>query len=185
MNRPVLVFISVAGLSLFGFANARSQDQSSQSDASTSQQAPGSNSVSQSDSPSPDKTAAEKVWTNEDLENLKDGPAISGGKIEGLRAPKAPTKSAPPKKADLKWYHDEIAKLQAQIPPLDQKIHDLQAALSGQQVNSTRTYGWLRPDDWHAQLDRLEKQKEIIENKMNDLEDEARHNGVPENTLPR
>src|SRR5487761_1738490 len=169
MNRPLLVLISVAAVSLVGFANARTQDQSSQSHASAPRQSPGSNPASRSASPSPRKTTTGKVWTNDDLENLKGQPPISSGKIEGLRAPKAPTKSTQPKGINLNWYHDEIVWLQADIPPLDQKIHDLQAALNGQPINTPRAYDWSQPDDWQAQLARLEKQGEIIENKISDL----------------
>jgi chaperonin cofactor prefoldin len=85
---------------------------------------------------------------------------------------------------DAGWYRTQISKLQAQIPPLDEKISQLQAALNGQTVNSPRQYGGTRPDDWHDELARLQKQRDDIDTKIAALQDQARHDGVPENELP-
>jgi len=52
-------------------------------------------------------------------------------------------------------------------------------------VQSTRTYGGTRIDDWHEELVKLQKQREDIETKISSLQDEARHNGVPENQIPQ
>jgi chaperonin cofactor prefoldin len=85
---------------------------------------------------------------------------------------------------DAGWYRTQISKLQAQIPPLDEKISQLQAALNGQTVTSTRQYGGTKPDDWRDELSRFQKQRDDIDTKIAALEDQARHDGVPENELP-
>ena len=63
---------------------------------------------------------------------------------------------------DAAWYRQQIESLQQKIPPLDDKILKLKAALSGKSVDSVRTWGGVRPDDWRDQLARLEKQKEDL-----------------------
>jgi hypothetical protein len=119
------------------------------------------------------------------MTDLRDHSAISTvGNAPSKPAKPGDKPSAASKGKDAKWYRDQIDKLQAKIPPLDDRIRELQAALSGEQVTETRQYGGARPDDWHDQLDRLQKQRDDIVAKISALIDEARHNGVPANALP-
>ncbi len=119
------------------------------------------------------------------MTDLRDHSAISTVGNAPSKPAKSGDKPSPASKSkNAAWYRDQIDKLQAKIPPLDDKIHDLQAALSGEQVSETRQYGGARPDDWHDQLDRLQKQRDDIVAKISALIDEARHNGVPANALP-
>jgi hypothetical protein len=60
----------------------------------------------------------------------------------------------------------------------------LQAGLNGATVNETRHYGGVKLDDWHDQLARLQKQREDIAAQISAMQDEARHNGVPDNQIP-
>lgn len=102
----------------------------------------------------------------------------------------AATKPAPnssPKsknKKDAKWYQEQIAKLQLQIPPLDAQIDELKKALAGEVVNETRRYPGTRIGDWKDQLAALEKKRQDILDKISALEDEGRHNGVLTSDLP-
>jgi len=133
---------------------------------------------------------AKKVWTNEDMSDVRDGSGIPnhpapGKKPVGGAVKQPPLKAATsPKTKDAKWYQDQIAKLQVQLPPIESQISDLQAALSGQSVDAVRKFGWLRPDDWNAQLVQLQQKRDGIFTKIGALEDEARHDGVAMNTLP-
>jgi hypothetical protein len=135
------------------------------------------------ESPSPAKAPppSKKVWTNEDLEALHDHSVVSTFQSAN-QTPASP--GAASKGKDARWYHDQIAKLEAQIPPLDEKIARLRAALAGDTVNETRHYGGVRPDDWRVQLAQLEKKRDDIEAKISALEDQARHEGVSPNALP-
>lgn len=132
-------------------------------------------------SPVPDK----KVWTNEDMGGLRDRSPISTIGSSTAKPGKPSDKpSGSARGKDAKWYHDQIDRLQAKIPPLDDKIRQLQAALSGEPVHETRQYGGARIDDWRDQLERLQKQRDDLEAKIGALRDEARHDGVPSNALP-
>ena len=143
-------------------------------------------STSSSQSASSAQTADKKVWTNEDVGDLRDHAPIS---TVGNSAPKtgksADKAAAPAKGKSAKWYIDQIQALQAKLPPLNDKIQQLQAALNGDQVNSTRQYGGVKPDDWKDQLQRLQKQRDDLQAKIAALEDQARHDGVAPNLLPQ
>ena len=52
-------------------------------------------------------------------------------------------------------------------------------------MQETRVYGGGHIDDWHEELVHLQKQRDDIEAKVSALQDEARHNGVPENQIPQ
>jgi hypothetical protein len=126
---------------------------------------------------------ATRVWTNDDLSGLHNSATLS---TVGTNAKhpngsgEAPLKS----KAANSNYKAQIAKLEAQLPPIDSQIADLQAALSGNSVNTDRKYTGVKPDDWRLQLAQLEKKHDDIEIQIQALIDQARHAGVPANTLP-
>jgi hypothetical protein len=133
--------------------------------------------------PKPDK----KVWTNEDMPGrapATDATAQPGS--AGSGAPNARPKGSASNR-DAKWYHDQIARLQDKLPPLDKQIADLQAAISGKPTGdartSTRPTG-VKTDDWATQLRDLQKQRDDIVAKIAALQDEARHKGVSPNALP-
>jgi len=127
---------------------------------------------------------AKKVWTNEDMGDVHNHtvlPTFSGS--VGKSGNGKPAGSAKGDKG-AKQYQDQILKLQAKLPPLDQQISELQATLNGNTVNSTRHYGGAKIDDWHEELVHLQKQRDDIATKISALQDEARRNGVPPNQIP-
>lgn len=134
----------------------------------------------------PDATAqppAKKVWTNDDMRELRHDSAIStvGGRT------KPGTNAARPANAHVRnaqWYQGQITRLQAQLPPIEDKIGQLRAALSGQTVNTVRTWGGVKPDDWRVELANLQQKHDDIESHIAALRDEARHDGVAPNQLP-
>jgi uncharacterized protein YukE len=128
--------------------------------------------------------AAKKVWTNEDMGAVHKDPAISTFSGTSTKpannkpvAAKASTKS-------VQQYQNQIKGLQAKLPPLDAQISELQAGLNGATVNETRHYGGDKLDDWRDQLARLRKKRNDIADQIGALQDEARHNGVPDNQIP-
>jgi len=129
-------------------------------------------------SPPPQK----KVWTNENLGGSHSQPDDSSASAQP--GSNAGTAAARPKSKNAKWYHDQIAKLQAQIPPLDKTIAELQAALEGKTLNEPLRYGGNRIGDWKEQLQQLQTKRQDTLDKIAVLEDQACHNGIEPNALP-
>ena len=174
MNRRALSFFAAVTFLIITVAFAATTT-FAQNDSAAPPQNPSSS------SPAPAAPApARKVWTNDDMHSAKPNSPDSNAKPTGTaNKPKPNTKSK-----DASWYRAQISKLQSQIPPLDEKISQLQAALNGQTVNSVRQYGGTKPDDWRDELSRYQKQRDDIDTKIAALEDQARHDGVPESELP-
>jgi hypothetical protein len=164
-------FFVITGFTLFA-GNARAQQDSS-TPAPSSTQSPSSATATQ--------PADKKVWTNDDgrFHSPSSPSANASTKPAGTA-----NKPKPINNGKNAGYRAQITKLQGQIPPLDDKIAQLQAALNGQTTNAPRTYGWSKPEDWHDALARYQKQREDIQAKISALEDEARHNVVPESEIP-
>jgi hypothetical protein len=78
-------------------------------------------------------------------------------------------------------------RLQSKLPPLDEQIAELHAAIDGKPTGdarkSVRPYS-VRLDSWAAELDQLNKKRADISDNITELRDEARRNGIPANALP-
>lgn len=137
-----------------------------------------------STSPAPVAQAPEKkVWTNEDVGDLRTNSTISTFQPTAAKASKPGAKPPTASAEDVRRYHDQIAKLEAQVPPLDEQIAKLHAALNGETVNDTRHMG-VSIDDWRDQMTRLQQKRDDIIAKISNLQDQARHKGVPPNAIP-
>ena len=138
----------------------------------------------QDSAPSPAQPE-KKVWTNEDVGDLHSHSVISTFNAPNSKPAKNAAKPAPNSKAkSATWYQQQIKRLQDQLPPIDQKISDLQTVLNGGQVNEVRHYGGNKIDDWHDELARLQAQRDDINAKIAALQDQARHDGVSPNDIP-
>src|SRR5277367_894163 len=126
----------------------------------------------------PPEPAAKRVWTNDDLSDLSAGSEVLNHAGPAVKPPATTAKPSAPKSKDTKSYNDQIAKLQAQLPPLDSQISQLQEALAGKPVDTTRTWGGVRPDDWSLQLARLQQKRDDVVGKIAALKDQARHGGI-------
>jgi hypothetical protein len=131
----------------------------------------------------PAEAAPKKVWTNDDMPDVSHGPVHAKPSPAAVKASASKAPIAP-KPKNAKPYQDQIARLQAQLPPIEDQISELQAALRGETVGETRKYAGVRPDDWSVQLKQLQQKRDDIFAKIAVLEDEARHNGIPANSLP-
>jgi hypothetical protein len=185
MKYRTLAFFSALVLCATLAASSRAQSSS----AGPSSGTPGPTAEppsSQTSSTAPTQPTTKKVWTNDDVSDLRDGPAISTF-TEPNAKPNKPGAKPGSKGRDAKWYQDQIAKLQAQIPPLDTQIAELQAAIEGKPTGdsreSRRPYS-VKADQWPTELAQLQKKRSDIETHISALEDEARHNGVSPNALP-
>lgn len=133
----------------------------------------------------PAKTPAKRVWTDDDMNDLRSSSSIStvGNAKSGSATPGAKL-GATPRNKNAQYYHDQITRLQAQIPPIDKKMSALQDALEGKPVTEARQYGGVKPGDWKDALAQLQKQRDDISAKIQALEDQARRSGIPDNQIP-
>jgi uncharacterized protein YukE len=191
MNRRMLLF--VAGLAvaaaIFVPRVARAQGSSAAgqtaapaaapAQATTSATASANGTSSATTAPAP----AKKVWTNEDMSEVHKNSVISTFSATSSKPGNAKA-AGNAKGGNAKQYQDQITKLQAKLPPLDEQIAELQATLNGTAVNSTRHYSGTKIDDWHEELLQLQKQRDDVSAKISALQDEARRNGVPANQIP-
>jgi hypothetical protein len=127
---------------------------------------------------------AKKVWTNEDMRDVHSHDAISTFSSTSNKSANGKPGATAKGNKDAKQYQNEITRLQEKLPLLDEQIAQLQAALNGDTVNSTRHVGGAKIDDWRDELVRAQKQREDIVAKISALQDEARRNGVPANQIP-
>lgn len=129
----------------------------------------------QTDQASAAPASAKRVWTNDDLSGLHKEASISS--FGSSPAPLKPAKTtSPTPRRSAAWYREQIAKFQAKIPPIDGKP-------TGDAKKSERPYN-VRADDWRAELNQLGKQRGDISDKISELRDQARHDGVPVSALP-
>jgi hypothetical protein len=140
---------------------------------------------SEASTPGPQSAPTKKVWTNDDVGDLRDHSEISS---VGPAATKRGKQGGPsPKGKDAKWYHDQIAKLDAQIPRIEAQIAELRSAIdgtpTGDSKTSTRTYG-VKGGDWRTEMADLEAKRDDIEARVSALQDEARHQGIAAEALP-
>ncbi|HXO87408.1 MAG TPA: hypothetical protein VN885_02090 [Candidatus Acidoferrales bacterium] len=159
---------------------------SAQSQTTPSTEAPNQASSTAAAAPAntPAPPAGKKVWTNEDVSDLRTNSTIS---TVGSTDTKPSAKAAAGKPKIPKQYPAQIARLEAQIPQLDQQIGELQDAIDGKptgDAKSSKRPRSVQADDWNVQMQDLQKKKQGILDQIAAMKDEARHQGVPPNTLP-
>jgi hypothetical protein len=193
MNRRTLLFVAVLALTMAVLAPDRARAQGS-SDGQTARAgnaaAPATpaqaDTATAANANAATSTAApaKKVWTNEDMGDVHKNSAISSFSAMSNKPANAKPAATAKGNKDAKNYQTQITRLQEKLPPLDEQISQLQAALNGDTVNSTRHVGGAKIDDWRDELVRAQKQREDIVAKISALQDEARRNGVPANQIP-
>jgi hypothetical protein len=169
-----------AGIATAGYA----QDSSS---APPAAQASGASAQTAQATPPVTAPAAKKVWTNEDVTDLRENSAISTVGGASAKSTKAGDRQVTPRHGNAQTYRDQIAKLQAQLTPIDAKIAQLQAAIDGTPQGDSRTStrpAGVRGGDWRTELAELQSRRDGIAAHIAALRDEARHNGIPDNQLP-
>ena len=184
MNHRTLALLGAVALAAMFSPTARAQTSQPDPPAQPAPAAPTTPASSTSPAPATQEPA-KKVWTNDDVSDLRgSSPVSTVGNAKSSSGKPALRNASSAHNKDARSYHDQIARLQAQLPPIDQKIGELQAALSGKQVTEDRHFGGVKPDDWNAELARLQKQRDDIQTKIAMLEDQARHAGAPANQIP-
>jgi hypothetical protein len=165
---------------------ARAQTSASSESSAAASSAP-ANTPSATAGVSSSAATAKKVWTNEDVTNLQDESISTIGK-SGAKPVKTDAGSKPvPAPRNGQQLLNEITRLKGQVTEFDAQIARLQAAMSGQATgdskSSTRPFG-VKGNSFQTELDDVQKKRADTLTHISDLEDQARHNGVPANSIP-
>jgi len=166
---------------------AQSQDSSASTPAST-KPAPG---------PTPAKTTPantekkkpKKVWTNDEIGSVRGtisvvGDANQGDSSAAQRKPAAPG-SDDIRQKQISSYRDQIRQLQSQIDAADKRIAQLKnfkaedSSPSGG-INMGQRYNMVPVEE---QVKQLEDKKKQLHAKIEDVENEARKNGIDSGNL--
>jgi hypothetical protein len=123
-----------------------------------------------------------KVWTNDEIDTLRYNHGVS---VVGNHSPQ--NVSATPKatsfEKDPAWYRKQLTPLRAEIDKLDVQIAKFKAFLSGENVSDAPTMHMQMVPSPQDQLKQMEAKRKTDEEKMDDLLDRARHNGIEASAL--
>ncbi len=150
----------------------------------------------QASSPAPSQTAAQnppakkdakpakKVWTNDDLAILGSGGisivGASGPQRPAAANPKPDPKAGEAAKQLTAAYRQQLAKLNADLEQVDKKIAELHSF----NANNPSPYAGMRmTGSYNAtpvadQLKQLEAQRKQIQDRIEAIEEDARHKGI-------
>jgi chaperonin cofactor prefoldin len=180
-HRP-LTFLAAALCIASATTGARPQSSSSGQTTPAANQPSATNDTSNTPAPPGQK----KVWTNEDVPDLRGQSVISTVGDPNAKHSNKPATAAKNSGAS-KSYQAQIERLQAQIPPLDAQIAELQSAIDGKPTGDAKTSQrprGVKADDWSVEMQELQKKKDALLDQIAALKDQARHQGVSPNTLP-
>jgi hypothetical protein len=134
-------------------------------------------------------TAAQKVWTNEDIPMLRETAPISifsanaTSQASLAEAPRVAAGSTQPyvKELDPRWYSQQRDSLQAQIDADEEQIRDIQQIQqTGDGISDAipldKNAPGLTP---YATVEILQNRIAQAEAQIDDLQDLARRNGIP------
>jgi hypothetical protein len=125
---------------------------------------------------------AKKVWTNEDLEALRSSAGVSTvGQPPNSAAKTNQPAAKPTGGKDAKWYRAQLLSLNDKIPPIDAEIDEMHRFQDGSYQNAggiPRRYYRQAPLNPGDRIAQLEKQKQAILDRIDALQDEARHAGI-------
>jgi hypothetical protein len=123
-----------------------------------------------------------KVWTNDEVDTLRNNHSVS---VVGNHTPQkvsATTKRYSQEK-DPAWYRKQLQPLLAEIEKYDGQIAKLNAFLSGDHVSDPPDPHHMRGLTPQEQVKQLEEKRAKDVEKLNDLMDRARHNDIPPGAL--
>jgi hypothetical protein len=139
-----------------------------------------------------DKKKPKKVWTNDNVSSLPGGVSVVG---DGNQSDSSQGVSGAPQKdlsgaaevrqKQIAGYRDQIRQMQAQIDAADKRIAQLKnfkgenSTPSGG-ININQGYNMVPVED---QVKQLEDKKKQLQAKIEDVENEARKNGIDSGDL--
>lgn len=137
-----------------------------------------------------DKKKPKKVWTNEDVRSVKGGISVVGDADKSsidldTKKSSQTTGGKDLRQQRIEYYRNQIQQLQAQIETADKRISQLKnfkgenTAPSGG-INPSQGYNMVPLED---QLKQLEEKKKKLQAKIEDVESDARTNGIESGEL--
>jgi hypothetical protein len=177
----------VALLSLTGALVARPANLSAQA-ASTSTSTPAQSQTQTPNTP----PAQKKVWTNDDVDELRDqgagGISVMGNApaapatAQKATATAKPAAAAPkiPNEKDPEWYRKQLAPLYDKLSQINDQIAAAQSAVDGDsRGDSGVSMGARAPAGTpQEQVAALQKEQADVQSKIDALLDQARHNDI-------
>jgi hypothetical protein len=139
-----------------------------------------------------------KVWTNEDMDQLRSRGLISivGPAVNEAAAPAAPAAAAPIEPAypvynssleDPEWYAEQATKLQAELDERQAALQEQRMALAQAAdritqpgIGMDKNNAGITPD---AGVAILEAQVDEVQSELDELSDLARQNNIPPGVL--
>jgi len=124
-----------------------------------------------------------KVWTNDEIDVLRNDHSVST--VGTGVSPKSASVAARPKTPgkDPAWYRRQLRPLQADIDKLDGQIAKMKAFLSGEYVGDPPTIRHQMVPSPQEQLKQMEAKRQADAAKIDDLLDQARHDGIEPGAL--
>lgn len=142
----------------------------------------------QKPAPQPPVKKAKKIWTNDDLEALRESANVSTGSAESAAAPAGASAVAEAgEKAAAQKEEDPAEKLRKRLTPLRAELDSVEAQLrslrgartsggtTGQGISMIKAPGGMTTDE---QIKLLEQRRADLLRQIADIEEEARRMGV-------
>jgi DNA repair exonuclease SbcCD ATPase subunit len=134
--------------------------------------------------PAAEKKKPKKVWTNDEIAKVSGGVSVVGdANASANDSKKKPDETKAPEEArqrQIDNYRKQLNQIQAQIADIDRRISQLKnfkgenTSPSGG-ININQGYNMVPIDD---QVKQLETKKKELQSKMDDVESDARKNGI-------
>jgi chromosome segregation ATPase len=166
--------------------SARTQDTANNNSTGAKPAAPADKSAPKQDTlATPEKRKPKKVWTNDEVANLPGKVSVVGQanqRVEYGRGAEYDSSSheGDSQKSQIDNYRQQIGELHNQIDAADQRIAQLKN-FKGENnsptggINPNKGYNMVPLED---QIKQLEAKKKKLQGQIDDLENEARKNGI-------
>ena len=135
---------------------------------------------------------AGKVWTNDDLEQLRGSAALTVTGTETVAAPPASTEAAggagegaeateeaPPKEQDPEYWRKRLEPLRNELTEIEQQLQRSRSGQGQAGSNSLSLTSDAPGADVADTIRRLERRREEIQREITAIQEEARRLGVP------
>jgi len=184
-NRIVGLSFLLLGCAVICCAQSQDTPKKDSTDAKPAA-APTDKSAPKQDAPAtPEKKKPKKVWTNDEMTTLPGQISVVGEANQGVESKRAPGHDSSSGGGDAQQmqidsYRQQISDLRSQIDAADQRIAQLKN-FKGENssptggINMNQGYDMVPVED---QVKQLEAKKKKLEAQIEDVENEARKNGI-------